>query len=626
MILIDNVQVLRTRDQQLLNNVSQYDSVIQSLPYEVTKAKNGLPNLLVTKEEKAQAIHSQYDPTLEAEKFVSQFVSDELDEYEHVFFFGLGMGYHVEAFMNRFPEKKFTIYEPDGCLFYHYLSHRNLNDLPLHRLNRIYVEFAPEFLNHHLQDFIKTTQDKVFFIVLPSYERIYKTNYSRFFTEFRQVVGDMRSSLHVNLAFEKRWILNSIVTLPQSLSTPNILQVKKPLFQNKPALIVSAGPSLEEEIEQLRYIKEHGLAYIFAVGSAIKALLKHNLYPDAVCSYDPQHNTVETYTQIIQENIRDIPLVYGTSVGFETVENYPGPKLHMITNQDTIAPLYLREKNGQSLEMVSDAPSIAVVTLEMLHKLGANPIIFVGQNFAYKNNQFYSSGIDYQTPTQQRPTNLSEWEIKGAIQVEGVDGSLVYTNKSFDRMRQQMEAYTARFGDREIINTTRGGAKIAYTTFTELERIVSERLKDRVVEAGWYDSTQETIYDLSYAENQCLIMDTELKHFYERMHKLVQLIQDLKQLLDHKDEKRLLQIFPLFDKEFKKFTKNKIFETMLLPMNRVEHEMLKRNVTTVRFEQDVMIKSKKLINLFGPFLLRCQQEMNIVDPLIQLVHKSICQK
>lgn len=623
MIIIDNVHVLRSRDQELLNNVSQFDSVIDTLPYEVKAAKNGQPNLYVKKEDKLQAIHSQYDPGVEAEKFVGQFLSDELEEYEHIFFYGLGMGYHVDAFMRRFPEKSFTIYEPDGCLFYHYLSQRKLNDLPLHRLKKIYVEFTPDFLGHHLQDFLKTVQEKVFFVVLPSYERIYKEQYERFFNEFRNAVSNTRSSLHVNIAFEKRWVINSYSNFPHVLKTANILSSKRHVFENKPAIIVSAGPSLEDEIEQLRKIKEQGIAYIFAVGSSIKALLKNNIYPDAVCSYDPQHNTVETYTQIVEENITDIPLVYGTSVGFETVATYPGPKLHMVTNQDTVASLYLKQDSGQPVSTVSDAPSIAVVTLEMLYKLGANPIILVGQNFAYKNNQFYASGIDYQTPSQQRPTVLSEVEAKGAIEVEDVKGDLVYTNNGFNRMRIQMEAYTSLFTDREIINTTQGGAKIANTTFALLEDLMENRLKERIVDSNWYEAPYENTYNLEFSENQRHNMEAELKRFYERMHKLVQVIQDLKQLLDHKDEKRLLQIYPVFDKEYKRFMKNKFFETILLPMNRVEHEILARNVTAIRFETDVFLKSRKIIDIFGHFIYQCQREINMMEPLIQLVHNAI---
>jgi len=38
------------------------------------------------------------------------------------------------------------------------------------------------------------------------------------------------------------------------------------MFKDKPAILVSAGPSLDYEIENLRYIKENGLAYISQSG------------------------------------------------------------------------------------------------------------------------------------------------------------------------------------------------------------------------------------------------------------------------------------------------------------------------------------------------------------------------
>ncbi|CAN7157888.1 motility associated factor glycosyltransferase family protein [Paenibacillus sp. LjRoot56] len=627
MILIDNVQFLRQRYAQLWGNVSQLDKVISNMPYEVSTTKSGLSNLQVTKEGKAQYIHSQYDPFKEAERFIDQFLPDEVEEFEHIFFYGVGMGYHIEQFMERYPDRNFSLYEPDAFLFYHYLSQRNLDVLPLHRLKNIFVEFTPEFLHHSLNEFVNGAKERVMLVVLPSYERIYKEQYERFTTEFRNMVLNKRSSLQVNIAFEKRWTINSIANLPYLMESANIIQSKKSYFHNKPVLLVSAGPSLQEEIEHIRHVKEQGLAYIFAVGSSIKALLAQGIYPDAVCSYDPQHNTVETYYQIIEEKIESIPLIYGTSVGFETVHNYPGPKLHMVTSQDKVAPLYISNKDKKELEYVEDAPSIAVVTLELLHKLGASPIILVGQNFAYKNNQFYASGIDYQTPSQQRPTDLSEQEIKNAIMVDGVDGSPVYTSIGFNSMRLQMESYTAKFAGREIINTTQGGAKIANTTFASLQQLVEERLTQTVVESDWYQTQKEDVgYDLIHMLEQCKVIEVEQNQLLDRLQRMGQLLHEMKQLLEHKNEQQLVKVYPVFDKEFKKMKKNKIFDAILLPMNRVEHEILGRNIAEIRFEPNVLLKTKKIIDMFGHFLFRCQQEVTILQPVIQESHEKMKKK
>ena len=97
-----------------------------------------------------------------------------------------------------------------------------------------------------------------------------------------------------------------------------------------------------------------------------------------------------------QEKITDIPLIFSSSVGFEVLQNYPGTSLlHMITSQDTISSYLLKLDNNTQLDGVKDAPSIAVVTIQLLYKLGFNPIILVGQNLAYADNKHYAEGISY---------------------------------------------------------------------------------------------------------------------------------------------------------------------------------------------------------------------------------------
>jgi hypothetical protein len=622
MILVDNVNVLRQANAVLLDNTRKLEEIIEGSPVKYELARNGMPNISVLQDGHKVYLHSQYDPVNEATRFIDQFSEYDVAQFDHVFFYGIGMGYHVELFLKRFPNVPYTLYEPSPESFYHYLSVKKLEELPLKQLKQIYVEFTVEFLDHHLDEFIGKNKEKVLFVVPPSYERIFPEKYKKFMTTFKTMVENKRSSLHVNLSFEKRWTLNSLITLEYSIQSPNALN-KGAYFAGKPALLVAAGPSLSEEIDHLREIKAKGLAYIFAVGSSIKALLANGIYPDAVCAYDPQENTVETYEQIIRENITEIPLIYGSSVGFETVQEYPGPKLHVLLNQDSAAPIYLRKRDGQPLDIVSDAPSIAVVALELLYRLGANPIVLVGQNFAYKNDQFYAEGISYQTATQNRPTAISEAEKAQTIQVEDVDGGMVSTTTGFNRMKIQMEAYTSQFRDREILNTTQGGAKIANTVFVPLAQLLQDRLHERVVDADWFKGTVDGEYDMEYNSEQCKFMEGELKEFSDRLKKLAYLLQDMQRFEQQKNEKRLSSLFTAFDKEFKKMQKNKILDAILAPMNRVQYDLLAKETARFRFEPSLYAKAKKLIDSFGPFLHQCEMDFDMVQPIFDVIHRNI---
>src|SRR5690606_4313827 len=304
---------------------------------------------------------------------------------------------------------------------------------------------------------------------------------------------EKRNELVTNAAFQKRWTINSIKNFSYVLNTPNILHdVDKKAFEGKPAVIVAAGPSLSEEFENLKHIKEHGLAYIFSVGSAINALIEHGIYPDAACTYDPQEHNYRVIQILKDRKINNVPLIFGSSVGYETLENYPGPMLHTLISQDTIASQLLKHNEEENIEIINDAPSIAVVTFQILSKLNVSQIILVGQNLSYKDNKLYAKGIQY----DHMQTTFTDDEMKKMTLIENVHGNLVRTNDGFTSMRKQLEIYIRTFPQIEVINTTKGGAKIEDTVFIPLEEVIKEKLTCKVVSEGWYMA--ESNYQMNY--------------------------------------------------------------------------------------------------------------------------------
>ncbi len=73
-------------------------------------------------------------------------------------------------------------------------------------------------------------------------------------------------------------------------------------------------------------------------------MIYHDIYPDAATTYDPGKFNHNVFTKIKEEGIADIPMIFGSSVGYETIMNYPGNKYHMITSQDTVSAYYLKKQ------------------------------------------------------------------------------------------------------------------------------------------------------------------------------------------------------------------------------------------------------------------------------------------
>jgi hypothetical protein len=616
-MLIDNINYLRQYHRPIRDYLNTHEEDILKMPFQVIDTKMGQPTLQMEVENKAVFIHSKYDPIIEAERLVEKYRT-ELHNYQHIFFYGVGLGYVVDTFAKHFPEHSITIYEPSPAIFYHFLSNRSIFDLPLKKIKNIHLETSVQDRLNFLNHFANQLDENVLLVTLPSYERIFGEEQKEFLNHFKDNVSNKRSGLNTNLAYEKRWTINSFINFPEVLKTPNIFHdLDKEDFNGIPAVIVAAGPSLNEEIDHLRFIKENKLAYIFSVGSAINSLVEHDIYPDAAFTYDPSVKNQLVFEKTIQKGINTIPLIFGSSVGFETLQKYKGPKFHMITNQDTVSTYYLKHQKSNKLSIVFDAPSIAVITLQALAFLGCNPIILVGQNLGYKDNKTYAEGINF----QHMSSSVSQRELDNAETTEATDGTEILTNSFFVKTRRQLEMYIKKFRNTTVINTTKGGAVIKGTEFRPLKDLIMTELKDKVV--GDWAKFNNNDYDLDYLDKQQRIMEEQIGELESLLKEMKKQLLSIQNLVDNGVEKEMESKFNQFDKIFNRFKKNKYYNAFLEPMVRVEFEILTKKIQSIKFDKDQIAKGRTVVNTFAKFIYECQQSISAIYPLYLRLNNSI---
>lgn len=577
------------------------------------------PTLCVKKEERSYYVHSRYNPEREVTAIIDNYNGDN---YEHVIFYGVGLGYHITSFLEKYPHLTFSIYEPVPEVFKCFLSHFDLKELPQRRLHEIVVETSQDDAKDFLERTIKQIPKNTLFLDLPSYRNIFPEKHSMFLNLFKDIVINRRSSLITDYVFEKRWILNSLLNFKHVLNTPNIIAERKGAFKDKPAILVAAGPSLDYEIENLRYIKENGLAYIFSVGSAVNSLINANIYPHAQCTYDPgEANQQKVFARITKEQITDIPLIFGSSVGYEVLSNYPGKhKFHMITSQDTVSSYLLKLDDETQLDGVMDAPSIAVVTLQLLYKLGFNPIILVGQNLAYTGDRHYADGIAYADEMKISLDNKDK-----LVKVKDVQGNEIYTNSGFNRMRINMEHYIKLMSETKVINTTQGGANIENTQFSYLEDLIKDKvLADKVVDENWYDISL-TEYDRVYLQKQFNKLNKDYEELEPELRNLIDLVQEINELKEVRNLKQLENSWPNLDKAFKRVKNNLFFDKVILPMNRVSYELLMDQIPIIKFEKDLIKKAAMVVEYYSRLARASLADLLLMDEVMKELQELVRQ-
>jgi hypothetical protein len=207
--------------------------------------------------------------------------------------------------------------------------------------------------------------------------------------------------------FEAPYLLNTLANVPKLLASPGVRHLAG-RARGRPAVIAGAGPSLNRNIEDLRPYRADVI--LIAADTALKPLLSAGLAPDYVVAVDPG--------ELNARHLRDAPagpettLVAeasvhpasftpfdGRTVMFRVAGHSPWPWLTSLG----IDPGPLRAWGS----VITSAFDLALV-------MEADPVVFVGADLAYTNDQPYCRGTTYE----------SDWAA--AAQAGGLDLAQVW--------------------------------------------------------------------------------------------------------------------------------------------------------------------------------------------------------
>lgn len=612
MILQANLEILKNSFPDAWQKICELEATLDKNLVRVVTNKKEAPNLQVGQ----IYIHDRKNPRQEAKNFIEQFKN--IPEHSDILFYGIGLGYHIRAYAEKYPDKAFSIYEPVPEVFYQFLGNTDLTHFPLHLIKNIHLESSQDDPDRFSRHFVKRIKKSILIIGLPAYQGLFPEKHKAFFNQFTIHLDERRITLSPYATFQKRWTTNAIKNFTHVLNTPDILLEKKNCFANKPAVLVASGPSLEEEIENLKEIKEKGLAYIFSVGTALNALVGHGIYPHAACTYDPSEECQIVCREVLEKGIASIPLIFGSTAGYETVEKYPGPKMHMLISQDALSVFYLKPQGAKGLEFVTDASSIAVITLQLLYKLGCSPIILVGQNLAYLDGKNYTAGSTY--PSHE----ACQLHLKNATLIKDVNGNEVPSSESYIRIRLQVENYLSHYQDVNVINTTKKGAHIEGTKFLPLEEVKKQYLLAPVVEKDWWHSTSRG-YDLDYLFEQNTAMNIASAKVTQLLEKCKLDLDNIILLAPSGDAVNIEESYNRFNVSMENLRQNPFFANLIIPMSRVELEFLLQVIPEISRERDPLKKAQMMEKEFRPYLAVCEQDIHSVIPLYQDLNQKLRQ-
>lgn len=441
--------------------------------YSVETAKSGQPTLGYSDESKRPvSYHSRYDPVKEAEKQVQASFHGQT----HAMLLGFGLGYMAEVLLKEFKQRvngpQLFVIEPDAGVFISALKSRDLSRFLLdERVALVVGMTADEVGDLWSASLDWTAMERLALIDHPPSVGRFKVYFERVIEKIRYLCnrskGNLVTLMHAGFEFHSNYFAN----LAAGFALPGVERLFD-RFAGIPAIVVAAGPSLDKNMHLLAQVK--GKFPIVAVDTALRQLVANGIKPDIVCAADPSYENSLDFVGV--ENETDVILAVEPMTHPDIFNSFKGP-LMLMTFGGGLQPVCkdLREPVGT----LGCWGSIATTVFDLVRRMGADPVIFVGLDLSFQDGRLhargsYSDDIFYEKVHQFTSIEHESAEYintRGAVKFGRADGSILFTD-------QNMKLYKDWFEDQfrqtkaKVINATEGGVVDKYVELMPLARVI----------------------------------------------------------------------------------------------------------------------------------------------------------
>ena len=363
---------------EILVNKNYSDSRIGEVVH--TKTRSEQPNLRLKTRNGELTLHSAF-PDKEAEKIYKK---ANVSSRNLTICFGLGLGYHLDYFLEQHPNNDVVIVEPTYAILGEAIHARDLSPYFKNTRFKFLISADPDQNGQALCEFYNFYKySGVQVLELPSYLTLFGQEWERIKFHFSQAVSKVTVNTITIMETEGDFTSNCVKNVKHFGRFPWARQLFGQ-FENVPAVIISAGPSLHLQFELLKTIQDSAL--LICVDTAFPILKRQGITPHIVCTADP---TSGNFIHLKNMDVSDVYLIVEPMTYHEILE-LPDLRAFITNFNGYYAKYFSNYASGQ--EALLSWGSIATTCFDLARKLGANPIIFVGQDLSYSDFLYHCPG------------------------------------------------------------------------------------------------------------------------------------------------------------------------------------------------------------------------------------------
>lgn len=450
--LNNNLNALRSYNKLLADKIESVDPDGEdpNFPgwrFVIRDARNGQKTMVCISGDSEVAIHSTYDPDREASDMISS-VHDGRRNYFVIL--GLGLGYLVEKLADEVgKETRILVIEPHISAFRIALAARDMRKILSDP--RIHIAIGTDtenILALFLSRYNLAEVNGVGFIELAGRAKLPSSQfYTDLLTRLKGVLITTGGNLQTLMLMAWTYQKNTMASIGNVVDHPPVRMLFNAL-EGKPAIIVSAGPSLEKNIDQVRAYRDK--AVIIAVDTSTRPIQKAGFEPDLICTGDPQEANwfhlrgTDTVNSILVAE----PMTHSLSL------EYFKDRLFIASYNDKV--MNWIAQFIPDVGHVMTWGSVATMAFDLARKMGCDPIIFVGQDLSFSGGRTYVKGTYFEEENKQDMSVEAYEKQHQTMAMTDIYGNEVKTNRQMFAYKEWFRTEFAKT-DARIINATEGG-------------------------------------------------------------------------------------------------------------------------------------------------------------------------
>ena len=389
----------------------------------------------------------------------------EVHKYATVILVGIGSGRYLKKIVeNTDKTVNILIYEPSMTIFLKLLEEVDLSK----EIESRPIAFIIEGMNEKGLDSIigkLVSIETIEFLkqeIHPNYQELFPEKTVHVLRSVEKRIEDFFINYNSGALFAAHLAKNQMQNMGFVCDGYNTKTLQKVVPYNVPAILVAAGPSLNDNIEDLKKAKNK--AFILAVDTAMKPLLKAGIVPDAFVTIDAK----KPMKLVEVDAAKDIPIIAPITANYDILKEQRGKKIFYFDGYMLAQSAYMEV--GKILPDVSTGGSVACSGFSLLYKMGFDRIILVGQDLAYTNNKSHADGTFQDVMPHE--------ETEGMIRVKGNYEETVPTISNLkvylDWFKMYIEGAKKHRDTLRVINATAGGAYIEGTELMTLQEAIEQ--------------------------------------------------------------------------------------------------------------------------------------------------------